>query len=91
MSSDHRTPKQEEIDSNLSYFLEVLPSIPTAQQGKFALMRHREITGYYDTASDALKAAQTAFSDGIYSIQQVTATPTNLGYYSHAVPLATAQ
>jgi hypothetical protein len=92
MSDDDRTRrKREEVDNNLKFFLEELPKIPQIQRGKFAILRNREIIGFYDTAIDAFRAASTAFSDGIFSIQQVTDTAIDLGYYSHAVPLATTQ
>jgi hypothetical protein len=92
MSDDERARrKREEIDNNLKFFLGELPKIPQAQRGKFAILRNREIVGFYDTAMDAFRAASTAFPDGIFSIQQVIDTAIDLGYYSHAVPLATAQ
>jgi len=90
MSSDDRQhrEKQDEIDKNLDFFLAQLPKIAQAHRGKFALLRHQVIVGYYDTPVDALQAGKTAYDDGIFSIQQVTDTPVNLGYYSYAVPLA---
>lgn len=80
--------RQDEIDRNLAFFIQQLPSIPPELAGKFAIIRHQEIIGYYDTAADAISSATKLYQDGIYSIQQVTGSAVNLGFYSHAVPLA---
>jgi hypothetical protein len=91
MNDEERRAKQQEIESNLQFFLTALPTIPTTHKGKFALLRHREIVGYYDTVADALGAATKLYPDNMFSVQQVTDAAVNLGFYSHAVPLATAQ
>lgn len=92
MSGDDRQyqEKRAEIDKNLKSFLSQLPKIAQTQRGRFALLRHQDIVAFFDTAVDALQAGKTAYDDGMFSIQQVTDTPVNLGYYSHAVSLATA-
>jgi hypothetical protein len=90
MNDEQRRAKQDEIEKNLEAFLAVLPTLPANQKGKFAILRHREIVGFYDTVSDAIMAASKLYPDMIFSVQQVTDTAVNLGYYSHAVPLATA-
>jgi hypothetical protein len=91
MTDEERRAKQQEIESNLQSFLAVLPTIPATQKGKFALLRHKEIIGYYDTVADALRTAQHLYSDNMFSVQQVTDVAVNLGFYSYAVPLAGAQ
>jgi hypothetical protein len=87
MADDRRT----EIDLNLEFFLRELPSLLLTHKGKFALIRHQRIIDYYDTPSDAIRAAKALYSDGIYSVQQVTDAATDLGYYSHAVSLGQTQ
>lgn len=79
--------RANEIEANLKAFLEKLPSIPTSNQGKFALLRHGDIQGFYDSAADAVQTGNALFMDKLFSIQQVTLTPVDLGYYSHAVSL----
>lgn len=90
MSDDHRQARQHEIERNLAFFLQQLPTIPVEKRGKFALIRHQSIVNYFDTPLDAVTAARQ-FDDQMYSVQQVTDSPVNLGFYSHAVPLASAQ
>jgi len=82
--------RQDEIDQNLAFFLAQLPGLPAAANGKFALLRHQTIVEYYDTIVDALKVANATYPDRLFSIQQVTEAATDLGYYSHAVPLGAA-
>jgi hypothetical protein len=81
MTNDHAPRKQEEIDRNLAFFLEQLPKILTDYGGKFALIRHKKIVGYYDTALDAVSSATQLYPDGMYSVQQVTNVAVNLGIY----------
>lgn len=90
MSDVQREARQQEIERNLAFFLEQIPTILAAQRGKFALIRQRNIVGYFDTPLDAVTAARQ-FEDRLYSVQQVTDSPVNLGFYTHAVPLASAQ
>ena len=85
------TDRQDEIDRNLEFFLQELPKIQASQNGKFALIRRQEIQGFYDTASDAVNAGNSLYSDKLFSIQQVTIAATDLGFFSHAVPLGAAQ
>jgi hypothetical protein len=89
MSDEHQQTRQQEIERNLAFFLGQLPNIPAVQAGKYALIRHQNIIGYFDTPLDAIVAARQ-YDDRIYSIQQVTNSAVNLGFFSHAVPLATA-
>jgi hypothetical protein len=82
--------KQEEIDSNFEEFQRKLPTLLETQRGKFALMRNREIKGYYDTALDAALIGEQMFPDKIFSVQQVTDTAVDLGFFSHAMHLGAA-
>lgn len=81
---------KKEIDDNLEYFLKELPNILPVQAGKFALLRHQEIVGYFDTAADALAAANNSYQDGIFSIQQVTTGGVGLGFFSYAMCAASS-
>jgi hypothetical protein len=77
--------KQAEVDRNWEAFQKLLPSIIETHRNKFALMRKGEIVSYYSTALDARTTGEKFFADGLYSIQQVTDVPVDLGYFSHAV------
>ena len=83
--------RQTAVDENLEAFLQELPNIPAAHAGKIALLRDRKIVGYYDTVADTVGVANKLYSDGLFSIQQVTNIPVDLGYYSHAGDVGAAQ
>lgn len=75
---------QETIDKNYAAFEKALPRIMQQYSGRFALMRNAEIVDYYDTARDAVTAGGRLYEDGEFSVQEVTLTPVNLGYFSYA-------
>jgi hypothetical protein len=87
--SESRT-KQEEVDRNFEFFQQELPHLLQERMGKFALIRDCKITGFYDTAQDALTAGSKLYQDGLFSIQQVTEKIGDLGFYSHALHLGPA-
>jgi len=83
--------RQREIETNLQFFLHELPKLLSIHRGKFALLRHRKIEGFYDTVTDAVQTGNKLYDDKLFSVQQVTDMGTDLGYYSHAVHLGHSQ
>jgi hypothetical protein len=75
--------QQEEIDRNYDAFMRVLGSILPTQRDRLALMKDGEIVGYFDKPGEAYRAGLTRFPDGIFSIQEVTDEPIDLGFWSH--------
>jgi len=75
---------QEEVDRNFDFFTKSLPALLKDQRGRYVLLRSQTIAGIFDTARDALTAGEKMYPDGLYSIQQVTDTSIDLGYFSHA-------
>jgi hypothetical protein len=82
-----RSARQAEVDRNLDVFRKQLPELLQTHPGKFALMRHQEIVDYFDTLTDALVAGQKLYSDQQFSIQEVTESSVDLGFFSHALHL----
>jgi hypothetical protein len=72
-----------EVDRNYDAFVRMLGSILVEHRDQLALMRDSEIVGYFNTPREALLAAAERFSDGIFSIQEVTDEPIDLGFWSH--------
>jgi hypothetical protein len=72
-----------EVDRNYDAFTRMLGGIIKMHRDQLALMRDEEIVGFYDTPHEALEAATRLFSDGIFSIQEVTDEPIDLGFWSH--------
>lgn len=81
----------KEIDQNLDFFLKELPALRKENFGRYALLKSRKVIGLFDTIRDADLAGGKMFADRIYSVQKVDDAPINLGFYSHAVPVASAQ
>jgi hypothetical protein len=82
--------KQEEVDRNFAFFQQELPQLLPGHGGKFALIRDCKITGFYDTAQDALTAGAQLYQDDLFSIQRVTEEIGDLGFFSHAMHLGAA-
>lgn len=74
----------QEVDRNYDAFTRLLGSILAEHRDQLALMREGQIVGYFDTPREALEAASVRFPDGIFSIQEVTDEPIDLGFWSHA-------
>lgn len=72
-----------EVDRNYDAFVRMLGSLLPERRDQLALMRDRKIVGFYQTPREALEAAADKFSDGIFSIQEVTDEPIDLGFWSH--------
>jgi hypothetical protein len=76
---------REQINRNYEAFQRQLPSLIVSHPGKFALMRDGQIIEFFDTARDAYVAGQRLFEqDKRFSVQEVTETPVDLGFFSHA-------
>jgi hypothetical protein len=76
---------REQIERNYRVFQEQLSSLAASQRGKFALMRDGQIIEFFDTARDAYVAGQRLFErDKLFSVQEVTETPVDLRFFSHA-------
>jgi hypothetical protein len=75
-----------EVDHNYDVFTRVLASLLPEHRDQLALMRDGQIVGFYKSPREALEAATKKFSDGIFSIQEVTDEPIDLGFWSHVAP-----
>lgn len=75
--------QREEVDRNYDAFVRVLGSILSDHRDKFALMRDGEIVGVFVAPGDAHRAGIAAYEDGIFSIQEITDEPIDLGFWSH--------
>jgi hypothetical protein len=76
---------ESEIKRNYEAFVKQLPELLATRRGKFALMHDGQIVEFYDTAADAYKVGLNDYHEGNFSIQEVTDSPIDLGYFSYAV------
>ena len=72
-----------EVDQNYDSFMRLLGTILPKHRDELALMRDGKIVSYFHTPRQALHAASEMFPDGIFSIQEVTDEPIDLGFWSH--------
>jgi hypothetical protein len=76
---------REQVDKNYEAFRAMLPSILPLHQDKYALMKDGVAVGFYSTLEDAYMTANQFYKDEPFSVQKVTETPVDLGFFSHAV------
>jgi hypothetical protein len=76
--------QRREVDRNFDCLQRQLSEILPEHEGQYALMRDGRIVGYFDNVRAALTEAANAYPDRIFSVQEVTAEPVDLGAFSHA-------
>lgn len=72
-----------QVDENYDAFVRILGSLLGEHRDQLALMRDGRVAGFFDSPREALEAATMKFPDGIFSIQEVTDEPIDLGFWSH--------
>jgi len=77
--------KAAEIQQNYEAFNKMLPSLIAEHRGKHALMRGGEVIAIYSTAQDAVQTGESFYEDKLFSVQKITDSAVDLGYYSHAM------
>jgi hypothetical protein len=71
-----------EVDRNYDFFQRHMGEYLPAHYGRYALLRHRRVIGFFGDAAEAESRGEQ-FADGLYSIQLVDPAPVNLGLYSN--------
>jgi hypothetical protein len=78
-----RTQQDAEVDQNYDAFQRLLGAWLPEHRGQYALMRSRQLVEFFDFPGDAFRAGTNRFEDGLFSIQEVTDEPIDLGLWSH--------
>ncbi|RJF93703.1 hypothetical protein [Sphingomonas cavernae] len=79
-----RQAQAREVDANYDFFQRHLASILRNHRHQYVLIRNQRLIDYFDDVGDAYRAGLKRFADGIFSIQEVTDEPVDLGIFSHA-------
>ena len=79
---DERRQKQE-VDRNYDAFMRQLASLLPDHRNQYALMRDGQIVAFFDKPGDAYHAGVQRFPDEVFSLQEVTDEPIDLGFFSH--------
>lgn len=75
--------QRQEIDRNYDAFMRMLGGLLPEHRDEYALMRDGAIIGFFPKPGEAHRAGVERFADGIFSIQEVTDEPIDLGFWSH--------
>lgn len=79
--------QRQQLEQNYQAFAQQLPQLARSHQGQFALMRDGQIIEFFDTVRDAYLTGQRLFEkDHLFSVQEVTLVPVELGFFSDALP-----
>lgn len=75
---------EREIDANFDFFQRTLGDYLPQHEGMFALLKNGRVIHFFDSAFEAEEAGEKQFPDGLYSIQEVSRLPADLGFFSYA-------
>lgn len=73
---------QSEIDTNFDAFQREVHQHLPHRKGQWALLRRGEIVAFHPNAGEAEGAGMVAYPDDMFSIQEVTDEPIDLGFFS---------
>ncbi len=72
-----------EVDRNYDYFQRNLSTFMREHAGEYAVLKSSAIVDFFGSPGEAYREASAAFPDMIFSIQEVTDEPIDLGFFSH--------
>jgi hypothetical protein len=78
-----RHSQAAEVDANYDYFLRHLGEFLTDHAGRYAVLKDRKVVDFFDQPGEAYRFARESIPDGVFSIQEVTDEPIDLGFFSH--------
>lgn len=76
--------QKREVDENYDFFLRNLSRFVEDHRGEFALLKSRQVIDFFATPGEAYRTAKKKYADDVFSIQEVTDEPIDLGFFSHA-------
>lgn len=76
--------RRAEIDANYDFLQRELARVLPAHEGQYALIKASRSEGFFDTPGAAYRTGLARFTDGLFSIQEVTTEPLQLGFLSLA-------
>ena len=77
--------QQLEVNENYETFKDLLPELIKTDVNRFALMSNRQVLACFDTCRDANLAGKYLLNGKLFSIQQVTDKPLDLGSFSRGI------
>ena len=83
MTDVNQQQQRNEVGRNYYAFARALGAIVHDHRDQFALMHDGSIIAYFDKPGDAYREGVSRYSDMIFSIQEVTDEPSDLGFGLH--------
>lgn len=78
---------EREVERNYAAFMaKIAGLLRDHREGQYAVMRHQDVVEFFDSAGDAVKFGNALYEDRLFSVQEVTGKPLDLGYFSHGGP-----
>jgi hypothetical protein len=74
--------KRLALQRNFCAFMQLLPQLLPAHEGKFVLMRDGNIVAYHASSRDALLDGKRQFQDDLFSVQHIRRTEADFGWFS---------
>jgi hypothetical protein len=71
-----------EVDRNYDWFQRNLARLLEDHAGQYALLKARKVVSFHDGPGTAYRAGLALFPDEIFSVQEVTDEPVDLGFWS---------
>lgn len=73
-----------EVDRNYDFFQRNIARFIADHRGQYALIRKLKIIDFFDDPGKAALLGSSQFPDQVFSIQEVTDAPIDLGLYAYA-------
>lgn len=74
-----------EVDRNYDVFERLLGGLLPQHRDEYALMREGEIVAFFKSVGAANREGMARYPDQIFSIQEVTDEPIDLGFWTYAI------
>lgn len=74
-----------EVDRNYDWFQRNLSLFLDAHRDRYALLKSASVVEFFDAPGEAYRGGLSRYPDRIFSIQQVTDEPVELGFMSIAI------
>lgn len=75
--------QRQEVERNYDAFTRMLGKLLPEHRNQYALMRGGKVIDFFEKPGEANRAGVERFPDQVFSIQEVTDEPIDLGFWSH--------
>lgn len=73
--------QRRQVDDNYDFFQRRLAALLPEHRDEYVLIRDRQIVDFFEDVGDAYRAGLARFPDQVFSIQEVSDEPVDLGIF----------